>query len=417
LQSQFIFDTFIYFINIYLGTIEEMIMFGINSLCRNKKGQGALEYLLIIGGAILVAVIVIMVIVSMGSTSRSTANETANQSKTITSTTLSSIPTIISIEPDNSSCLNNVGGNFTLNWLPQSQAGVYTISVKDSLGSDLNVISLSTGTSNLNTSVLSDTINLAIGSNNCSDTFKVKIEAAKDNQVVESIPSNFNWQLQSSNVLRAYWDFSEGSGATLGDRSGNGNNSNIMGAIWSTTPLGKPILRFNGTSNYVNRVSAANMNFAVGQDITISMWVYTSTATLNGRTVICAGSATECNIGVRFVNSGGINYAAALDNWANQRAWINYNSFTNQWHNITYVYKRSIASPVVYGYLDGSYISTGANLNNNLLSLTGQAINIGKRWDASSFFSGNIGDVRIIGRALTAGEVKSIYDNTKVYYQ
>ncbi|MBI4044886.1 MAG: class III signal peptide-containing protein [Candidatus Diapherotrites archaeon] len=35
----------------------------------NKKGQGALEYLLLIGGAILVAVIVITIITSVGSAS------------------------------------------------------------------------------------------------------------------------------------------------------------------------------------------------------------------------------------------------------------------------------------------------------------------------------------------------------------
>ena len=35
----------------------------------NKKGQGALEYLLLIGGALLVAVIVITIITSVGSAS------------------------------------------------------------------------------------------------------------------------------------------------------------------------------------------------------------------------------------------------------------------------------------------------------------------------------------------------------------
>jgi|SRR3989344_879836 len=41
-----------------------------------RKGQGALEYLLLIGGAILVAVIVIALIVGLGGTNAGEANKT-----------------------------------------------------------------------------------------------------------------------------------------------------------------------------------------------------------------------------------------------------------------------------------------------------------------------------------------------------
>ena len=45
----------------------------------NKKGQGALEYLLLIGGAVLIAVIVIALLVGMGSSSRSNTEATADK--------------------------------------------------------------------------------------------------------------------------------------------------------------------------------------------------------------------------------------------------------------------------------------------------------------------------------------------------
>jgi uncharacterized protein (UPF0333 family) len=44
----------------------------------NKKGQGALEYLLLIGGAVLIAVIVIALLVGMGSSSRANTEKNAN---------------------------------------------------------------------------------------------------------------------------------------------------------------------------------------------------------------------------------------------------------------------------------------------------------------------------------------------------
>lgn len=43
----------------------------------NKKGQGALEYLLLIGGAILVAVVVITILSGLGNPVGAQANETA----------------------------------------------------------------------------------------------------------------------------------------------------------------------------------------------------------------------------------------------------------------------------------------------------------------------------------------------------
>ena len=45
----------------------------------NKKGQGALEYLLLIGGAVLIAVIVIALLVGMGSSSRTNTEKTTEQ--------------------------------------------------------------------------------------------------------------------------------------------------------------------------------------------------------------------------------------------------------------------------------------------------------------------------------------------------
>jgi len=50
----------------------------------NKKGQGAIEYLLIIAGVIIVAIIVIFIIVSTGSTSRDNVDASQNQLNNIT---------------------------------------------------------------------------------------------------------------------------------------------------------------------------------------------------------------------------------------------------------------------------------------------------------------------------------------------
>jgi uncharacterized protein (UPF0333 family) len=53
----------------------------------NKKGQGALEYLLLIGGAVLIAVIVIALLVGMGSSGRQSTQENATTTTEIVSGT------------------------------------------------------------------------------------------------------------------------------------------------------------------------------------------------------------------------------------------------------------------------------------------------------------------------------------------
>ncbi|HNW05503.1 MAG TPA: class III signal peptide-containing protein [archaeon] len=58
----------------------------------NKKGQGALEYLLLIGGAVLIAVIVIALLVGMGSSSKKNASQGGDRiNQAISGTAIASV--------------------------------------------------------------------------------------------------------------------------------------------------------------------------------------------------------------------------------------------------------------------------------------------------------------------------------------
>ncbi len=58
----------------------------------NKKGQGALEYLLLIGGAVLIAVIVIALLVGMGSSSKKDASQGGDRiNQAISGTAIASV--------------------------------------------------------------------------------------------------------------------------------------------------------------------------------------------------------------------------------------------------------------------------------------------------------------------------------------
>jgi len=81
----------------------------------NNKGQGALEYLLLIGGAVLIAVIVIALLVGMGSSSRETAQGQANTvQQAVTGT---AVPVI----------LNSVSCVFVANANPTLTTATYSV--------------------------------------------------------------------------------------------------------------------------------------------------------------------------------------------------------------------------------------------------------------------------------------------------
>lgn len=77
----------------------------------NNKGQGALEYLLLIGGAVLIAVIVIALLVGMGSSGQKNAQQNAAS----VSQAVSSVPVAATLIGVNATSLTTLNVNWTSN--------------------------------------------------------------------------------------------------------------------------------------------------------------------------------------------------------------------------------------------------------------------------------------------------------------
>ena len=80
----------------------------------NKKGQGALEYLLLIGGAVLIAVIVIALLVGMGS--QNSENSKTRNEEAMAATNIPTPSVVNSVD-----CI--AGGRFAINWTAVHKAG------------------------------------------------------------------------------------------------------------------------------------------------------------------------------------------------------------------------------------------------------------------------------------------------------
>src|SRR5215831_13452594 len=81
--------------------------------------------------------------------------------------------------------------------------------------------------------------------------------------------------------LVAAYGFDEGSGTTVTDQSGTGNNGTVANTTWAATGKFGKALSFNGTSSLVTIPDAASLHLTTG--LTLEAWVNPSTVNGNWR--------------------------------------------------------------------------------------------------------------------------------------
>ena len=93
---------------------------------------------------------------------------------------------------------------------------------------------------------------------------------------------------QATPGLVAAYSFNEGTGTTVYDSSGNGNNGTISNATWTTSGKYGDALVFNGTNARVNIPDSASLHLTTG--MTLEAWVNPSTVSSTWRDVIYKGN-------------------------------------------------------------------------------------------------------------------------------
>jgi len=170
---------------------------------RRKKAQGALEYLLLIGGAVLIAVIVIALLVGMGGQSRDAAKKQADKANaTMTQPTAAQITQVTSKYNDCTSekTKGAKDGNapMTFSWIPGDGSNILFIADASGAQLDLNVNSNGVSGKGL---TLNPTVKAGILVNvgkigQCADTYGAYITTTKNNVPVTSMIHPVSWNQQ-----------------------------------------------------------------------------------------------------------------------------------------------------------------------------------------------------------------------------
>ena len=197
--------------------------------------------------------------------------------------------------------------------------------------------------------------------------------------------------------LVAAYGFDEGSGTSVTDASGNGNNGTVANTTWSTSGKYGGALQFNGTSSLVTIPDAASLHLSSG--MTLEAWVDPSTVECSWRDVIYKANdnfyleATSTN---SSVPDGGMiaggSYADAFGTSA---------LAANTWAFLTETYDGSTLKLYVNGTQVASTPHTGAiSTSTNPLQIGGDSL-------YGQFFAGLIDNVRIYNVALTAAQIQT----------
>jgi len=225
--------------------------------------------------------------------------------------------------------------------------------------------------------------------------------------------------------LVGYWTFdgkdTNWTGQTTGtvaDKSGLGNTGTLTNMSRTSSPtIGKigQGLKFDGVDDYIN--TASTVNFGGTKVVTVSFWMYKTAFTNTDLLTMELSSNYNDNDGTFFIDpnaSGGYFNVGLQDSASTNRFRVERftRPSTNNWHYYTIVFDNSTVTGDITSYVDGVPQAENLSTNNKDQSsnVKTDTLYFMSRGGTSLFNSGLLDEVRIYNRALSASEVKQLYN-------
>lgn len=219
--------------------------------------------------------------------------------------------------------------------------------------------------------------------------------------------------------LKGYWSFNgqDMSGGYSFDRSGAGNTGSLYNSPTIARGILGQALDFDAVNDYVATADSSSLDIGDTDDLTLSGWFYRDTFTgTNGLIAKRSGFAT-----------GDVGYIAYIDATTDQLIFqisdgtdvytiTSSSTFTaTDWHHFAVVWDQDSATNSEI-YIDGTADkATDSGTIGNIGDLSNAlGVYVGARSDGSTLFDGRIDEARVYKRALSATDIKSLYDQGSV---
>jgi hypothetical protein len=210
---------------------------------------------------------------------------------------------------------------------------------------------------------------------------------------VQNVPPPVNGPVASFN-------FDEGAGTSLLDRTGKGHTGAVNGATWSASGHSGGALSFDGVSNLVTVADANDLDLTNG--MTLEAWVR-PTNTSGWRTVLA--KERPGGLAYELYGSGSARPSAYIDTGSAERGLTSPSALAvNTWSHLAFTYDGT----TMRLYINGTQVASAAETG--LAMTSASPLRIGGNTIWSEWFAGLIDDARIYNRALTATEVATDRD-------
>lgn len=225
-------------------------------------------------------------------------------------------------------------------------------------------------------------------------------------------PFGFTPRIGGTNLV-AWWTFNEGAGTVAGDFSGRNNLGTLTNSpAWIKAGLAGSALTFRGTNQFVGMGNPTALN--VTNNYTLSAFVWISNAPPSG-----GGFAIVSKWADTYPRDYCLVLGGTAVSWSNATFFVTTTTngdtaFTSsttltaamlgKWTHVCCTYDGSNLKLYVNGLLE----STKAQAT--VAASTGTSFQLGRHASGSSYLDGRIDDVRIYNRALTAEEIKQLYN-------
>ncbi|MCL5012000.1 MAG: prepilin-type N-terminal cleavage/methylation domain-containing protein [Patescibacteria group bacterium] len=204
--------------------------------------------------------------------------------------------------------------------------------------------------------------------------------------------------------LVGYWPMDEGLGTTAYDASGKGNNGTINGSmVWQTSASCKTGACLNFGDFVGQNITGSNNGSSLDANtgLTLSAWIYpTGPASADGFETILLGSGAYY-LSFNYTSNALSCYWYGTNPEGYHTTPMNSVPY-NTWTHVSCVWDGAHINQYINGVVSNTVAVAG-------LGNAPSAFNIGD--ESARQFHGKIDDLRVYNRALTATEVKTLYES------
>ncbi|WP_372846073.1 LamG domain-containing protein [Pontiella sp.] len=211
--------------------------------------------------------------------------------------------------------------------------------------------------------------------------------------------------------LVAYYPFN----GNANDASGNGHDGTVNGALLSTDRDGAAdgAFSFDGIDDRIDIPDEAAFDFERSNSFSIVFWMKSADGDISGNNMVAKKESSGGHRGYNVALRDGLLRAQLVDDYLAGN-WINQNGTTvlsdGVWHHVGVTYDGSSKAAGLKFYVDGASEAVTVEADNlSGTILTDVAPTIGSRSSVYPY-EGDLDAVRIYNRALSADEMKVLYE-------